>query len=136
MAATALRIDAIERWWPLTQSLDLVEATLAITAEAVRTEVTRFLEGETLAVRWAEFPAVDAALGAAPGFANVPTFYLVLPSRSRWTVLWNNCFLADGYALPGRCFVLERTSVPPSVLLRTREEVLGRANRPRKAMER
>lgn len=34
---------------------------------------------------------------SAPEFANVPTFYLLLPSRSRWTVLWNNSFLCDGY---------------------------------------
>jgi hypothetical protein len=33
----------------------------------------------------------------APEFANVPTVYVILPTRSRWTVLWNNSFLCGGY---------------------------------------
>jgi hypothetical protein len=46
---------------------------------------------------WASFPTLEAAFREAPHFTNVPTFLLVLPTRSRWTVLWNNSYLCDGY---------------------------------------
>lgn len=93
----SLRTETLQRWWPTTQSLDLVEGPVETVAAAVETEVTRFVEGEALATSWETFPDLDAAFAAAPEFANVPTFHLVLPSRSRWTVLWNNSFLCQGY---------------------------------------
>ena len=92
-----LRSESIRKWWPTTQSMDLVEGTVETVAAAVETEVKRFVAGEDVATSWEAFPNIDAAFGAAPEFTNVPTFYLVLPSRSRWTVLWNNSFLCDGY---------------------------------------
>jgi hypothetical protein len=95
--AMHLRTDTLRRWWPTTQSLDLVEGPVAAVAAAVEAEVVRFLEGEAVITSWEAFASLDAAFRAAPEFANVPTFYLVLPSRSRWTVLWNNSFLCDGY---------------------------------------
>lgn len=92
-----LRSEAIRRWWPTTQSLDLVEGPVEAVANAVQTEVTRFVKGRGLATTWEAFQSLDAAFQASPEFTNVPTFYLVLPTRSRWTVLWNNSFLCDGY---------------------------------------
>ena len=92
-----LRSDSIRKWWPTTQSLDLVEGPVEAVAHGVETEVKRFVYGESVATSWEAFPSLDAAFQAAPEFANVPTFYLVLPSRSRWSVLWNNSFLCDGY---------------------------------------
>jgi hypothetical protein len=91
------RSESIQKWWPTTQSLDLVEGPLDAVATAVETEVRRFLGGEAVVAAWESFADLDAAFRAAAEFANVPTFYLVLPSRSRWTVLWNNSFLCDGY---------------------------------------
>ena len=93
----SLRSESIERWWPATQSLDLVEGPVELVAHAVETEVRRFLNGEAVTTSWQAFPTLDAAFGLASGFTNVPTLYVVLPTRSRWTVLWNNSFLCDGY---------------------------------------
>lgn len=93
----ALRSQAIQKWWPTTQSLDLVEGAVEVVAGAVEAEVRRFVGGEAVVASWESFASLDAAIGRASEFANVPTFYLVLPSRSRWTVLWNNSFLCDGY---------------------------------------
>jgi hypothetical protein len=87
----------LKRWWPTTQSLDLVEGSIAQVAEAVYAEVSRFAMGERITRRWERFADLDSAFGSASEFANVPTFYLVLPSQSRWCVLWNNGFLCDGY---------------------------------------
>ena len=91
------RSEVIRRWWPTTQSLDLVEGAVETVAAGVETEVGRFVGGEPVATSWERFEGLDAAFRAAPDFANVPTFFLVLPSRSRWSVLWNNSFLCDGY---------------------------------------
>lgn len=56
-----------------------------------------YLLGERLIARSVSFATLDDAFGAAPRFDNVPTFFLVLPTRSRWSVLWNNGFLCSGY---------------------------------------
>jgi hypothetical protein len=92
-----LRSEIIQRWWPTTQSLDLVEGNVEQVAAAVRDEVSRFLQSEPIKVSWEKFPNLDAAFEAVPEFANVPTFYLVIPSHSKWTVLWNNSLLCAGY---------------------------------------
>jgi hypothetical protein len=89
--------DVIERWWPTTQSLDIVLGRPVEVAAAVEAEVRRFICGERVLASWTQFANLDVAFAAAPEFANVPTFYLVLPSRSPWSVLWNNSFLCDGY---------------------------------------
>lgn len=93
----SIRTETLQRWWPTTQSLDLVEGSVEKVAAAVQAEVARFVNGEEVATSWEPFHNLDAAFGAATEFHNVPTFYLVLPTWSRWTVLWNNSFLCDGY---------------------------------------
>jgi len=93
----SFRSEVIQRWWPTTQSLDLVEGAAENVAAAVHEEVGRFLPGEAIVTSWEQFADLDSAFRSAPEFANVPTVYLVLPSHSRWSVLWNNSFLCDGY---------------------------------------
>lgn len=45
-ALMQLRSEPIERWWPTTQSLDLVEGDIEAVAGAVGAEVARILEDE------------------------------------------------------------------------------------------
>ena len=92
-----IRTGAIARWWPATQSLDLVEGSTEVVASALEAEVRRFVPGQPVSGTWTTVRDLDAAFSTAPAFANVPTHYVVLPTRSRWTVLWNNSFLCDGY---------------------------------------
>jgi hypothetical protein len=94
---TMLRSESFERSWPTTQSLDLVRGTVHQVAAAVEAEVTRFVGTEPLTKAWSHYTDLHAALGAATEFTNVPTHFLILPTRSDWTVLWNNSFLCDGY---------------------------------------
>lgn len=100
-----LRSEQIRRWWPTTQALDLVEGTMEVVAAAVQAEVSRFVNGHVLGA-WESFPDLDRAFAAAGDFANVPTCYLVLPTQSRWCVLWNNSFLCDGYDALCHCLAL------------------------------
>lgn len=92
-----LRSEIIQRWWPTTQSLDLVEGAAESVAEATGKEVRQFVSGEAIAAAWETIPDLNSAFGMAADFTNVPTVYLVLPTRSKWSVLWNNSFLCDGY---------------------------------------
>ena len=88
----------LRKWWPTTQSMDLVEGPVSKVAAAVQAEFSRVLKGEKIAAGWFQYPDLDAALSSAPDFDNVPTFVLVLPTRSKWSVLWYNTFLCDGYS--------------------------------------
>ena len=92
-----LRTPTIEAYWPTTQSLDLVRGELEATAMAVAAEVARFVKGESLEASWLPFPSLHEAIGTPRVFTNVPTLYAVVPTKSPWTVLWNNSFLCDGY---------------------------------------
>jgi hypothetical protein len=89
--------DTIRRWWPTTQSLDLVEGQVHVVAKAVQAEFSRFLEGEHIEAGWRQFEHLDDAFRSVPLFDNVPTAILAIPTRSKWTVLWNNSFLCNGY---------------------------------------
>jgi hypothetical protein len=81
----------------LPDSLDLVRAPIKVAAEAVLTEVTRFVGGGQLSSAWAPFASLNQLFGSVAVFTNVPTVFLALPTHSDWTVLWNNSFLCDGY---------------------------------------
>lgn len=89
--------EAVQRWWPLPDSLDLVRAPIKVVATAVLGEVTRLAAGEKLSSEWVPFSSLDHMFGSVAVFTNVPTVYFVLPTRSDWTVLWTNGFLCDGY---------------------------------------
>lgn len=89
--------EAVQQWWPLAESLDLVRAPIKVVASAVLAEVTRFVDGGRLSSAWIPFTSLDELFGSVEVFTNVPTVFFVLPTHSDWTVLWNNSFLCDGY---------------------------------------
>jgi hypothetical protein len=93
----SLRSGSIERWWPATQSLDLVEGDVDTVAAAVRAEVQRFLPSTQVEESWQPFVDLTGAFSLAGDFANAPTAFLVLPTHSRWSVLWNNSYLCNGH---------------------------------------
>jgi hypothetical protein len=69
-------------------------------------EIGRILPREKVAQAWITYRDLDEAFGSASDFSNVPTHLLVLPTNSRWTVLWNNSFLCNGY--DSLCFCLTK----------------------------
>lgn len=92
-----LRTGALDRWWPATQSMDLVLGGAAEVASAVETELRHMPARPEVEAGWYAFDCLDSAFEYACHFAHFPDYYLVLPSRSRWSVLWNNCRGFDGY---------------------------------------
>jgi hypothetical protein len=88
-----------ERWWPATQSLDLIAGDMEAVAGAVAElfkEVADY-SGDAITTEWCSFPDVDAAFRSVPYFDNVGSRMLLLPTRSRWVVVWTNSFLCGGY---------------------------------------
>src|SRR6185503_5189563 len=100
------RDKVIQKWWPTTQALDLVEGSVEAVAAAVHAEVSRFITNDPIKTSWESFASLNTAFEAAPEFTNVPTFYLVLPTHSKWSVLWNNSFLCDGYDSLCHCLTM------------------------------
>ena len=94
-----LKSPVIEKWWPTTQALELVEGPADVVAQAVLAAVGGFVGEDVVECQTAEFGDVHGALSraAAQGFCKVPTTYLILSTHSEWTVIWNDCFLCDGH---------------------------------------
>ena len=92
-----MKSQEIVRWWPLTQSFDLVKATPKQTSVAVKKVFSQFTNREPWRVRSTNFDGFDAAFSSVRKLTNVPTVFLVFPTHSKWSVLWSNSFLCDGY---------------------------------------
>lgn len=88
-----------DRWWPSTQSLDLIEGPIEHVAVAVETEFDKVAAytGDQVTTLWQQFDGPDAAFSTVTSFDNVGSTLLLLPTHSRWVVMWNNSFLCDGF---------------------------------------
>lgn len=89
--------EAVQQWWPLADSLDLVRARADVAAPAVLSELTRFVHGDRLATAWVPFTSLSELFGSVSTFTGVPTVFFVIPTASEWAVLWNNGYGCDGY---------------------------------------
>ena len=102
----ALRSPTLKKWWPSTQSLDLVEGAAQAVADALASELSRILRGEVVLRADKNCSDLDSAFSEASEFANVPTTFVVVPTKSRWSVVWTNCYLCDGYDALCHCLTL------------------------------
>lgn len=87
------------KWWPTTQSLDLVEGTIEGVADAASAQFSKIAEycGDGFSAQWHTFEQLDMAFSSTPYFDNVGSRILLLPTRSKWVVMWNNNFLCSGF---------------------------------------
>lgn len=120
---------ALADWWPTTQSMDLVEAPVERTAEAVLARYRSFSRwdersaaermglrrpllqrlremvfGDQITLEWIECRSLRDAFELIDRFDVSLTRTLILPTRTRWTVLWNNSPVCSGY--DSLCFCL------------------------------
>ena len=87
----------VRRWWPATQSFELVEASMTQASEAVCTELQRFHGESEINSEWQRVSCFGDAMGLVKFLTTSPTDVLLLPTLSRWTVIWSNSFLCDGW---------------------------------------
>lgn len=87
----------LRAWWPTTRSMDLVEATIAHAADSVSATMSRIAESKPISKTWHSVADLNAAFELVEHFDNVASTIILLPTASKWTVMWNNSFLCDGF---------------------------------------
>ena len=94
-----LRSETIQQWWPTTQALDIVKGPgWRWSPPPCKRKSDALLQAEPLPPPHGKPFLTWMRHFAAP--QSSPTcrpFILVLPTHSKWSVLWNNSFLCDGY---------------------------------------
>ena len=76
-----MKLD-LQRFRPLTDSLDLVRGSCAEVANAVYAEVQRYTNDKNIQIEDVRFSSVMEVLESVQTFANVPLTYFVLPTNS------------------------------------------------------
>ena len=66
-------------------------------ADAVRYQVKRWTGREQLEESERRLSDWNSLFGSVDSFTNVPTKFFCIPTKGKWTALWTNCFLCDGY---------------------------------------
>lgn len=90
--------QVIEDWWPLGQAMILVRAPVKTVAIALGAEVNRLeKKGRLECPRgWVAMRSLDELFRGTETFTISPTHCYALPTKTRWTVLWNNEFARWG----------------------------------------
>ena len=103
----------IAKWFPLAVSLDLAKGPAVSVADAVCSQVQRFVKSEPILRQESRFPSLDEVFNSVREFSNAPTQFFVLPTKTEWTVLWNNSYLCDGY--DSLCYCLTHRHGLPTI---------------------
>ena len=87
------------KWWPTTQSLDLIEGPIQCVADQASAVFAKIAEyvGDNYSAQWQTFDQLDEAFSSVPHFDNVGSQLLFLPTHSKWVVMWTNNFLCNGF---------------------------------------
>lgn len=91
------RSPTIQKWWPLGQSLDLIEGSSKRVADAVGVELARILPAEKIRAEEVPCAGLGGVFSLVQHLATVPTLFVVVPTHSKWSVLLVNSALCDGY---------------------------------------
>jgi hypothetical protein len=84
--------EVFEDWWPLAQAMTLVRAPVRSVAKALRAEAQRHheLTGAIYEFDWVRRSSIDDVFRRVEKFTDARTLTWVIPTRGRWTVVWNN----------------------------------------------
>lgn len=90
--------EVFERWWPLTQSLTLVRAPCRRVVRAMKAEAKRAHNstGAIYEFDWLQRESIDDLFCNVEKF-DTPSMQFVLPTKGKWTVIWEN----SGCCTPG-----------------------------------
>jgi hypothetical protein len=87
-----------EEFWPVSQAVDFVRATLNRTADAVKTELARYSNNtEDIASKEIDILSIKEMVQCFPFYSNTSTHILAITVNSDWTGILYNSFLCDGY---------------------------------------
>lgn len=97
------RSSVIRKWWPLGQSLDLIEGSAEQVARAVGVELARIVPNESLLAEAVSCVDLEGVFSTLRYLSTVPTVFVVAPTHSKWSVLLVNGALCDGYDAMCHC---------------------------------
>lgn len=83
--------------------MDFVKGQYQDVADAVETEVRRFIHGEPLLREQRKFGSMSDIFGSPIVFGNVPLLYFIIPTESDWIAIWTTTFLCSGYDSLSAC---------------------------------
>jgi hypothetical protein len=91
--------EVFEDWWPLAQAMTLVRAPIRSVAKALTADGQRAKErtGAIYEFDWIRRSSIDDVFRSIEKFTDWPTLTWALPTRGRWTVIWNNYSLCTGH---------------------------------------
>lgn len=100
-----IRDSVFDSWWPLGQSLLLARASIHDTAKALEADGKRLRElcSQEYQYEWLKRSSIEDLLRNAGPFPNSPTRHYALPTKTAWTVIWNNSALCDGHDSFAHC---------------------------------
>jgi hypothetical protein len=87
----------VEIWYPLGCSLDLVEGEPKSVAQTILKEVSRFNHGEKYEINEFKINILDDVFKKETEFGVSPFNFYVIPTKTKWSILWNNDLRCEGY---------------------------------------
>jgi hypothetical protein len=103
---SAIKDQVFEDWWPLGQSLTLVRApitrvALAFEQEGVR--LSKYICGGADHFAWLRHSSIADLFQSVNKFTTSPTIHYAIPTKTDWTVVWDNGSSCDGHASFAHC---------------------------------
>jgi hypothetical protein len=102
----AVKDQVFEDSWPLGQSLTLVRATTSRVALAFEQEAERLREyicGGADHFVWVRHSSIADLFQSVKKFTNSPTIHYAIPTKTDWTVVWDNGSACDGHSSFAHC---------------------------------
>ena len=84
-------------WFPLTISFDLIEGNVNDISDSIIKELNRIVPNESIIQEFKKYDSINDLFYSLNILTNIPTKFYLIPTKSKWAVLWNNSFLCSGY---------------------------------------
>jgi hypothetical protein len=105
-AMSAVKDQVFEDWRPLGQSLTLVRAPISRVALAFEQEGVRLSEyicGGADRFAWVRHASIADLFQSVKKFTVSPTVHYAIPTKTDWTVVWDNGSACDGHSSFAHC---------------------------------
>jgi hypothetical protein len=103
---SAAKDQVFDEWWPLGQSFTLVRAPINRVALAFEQEGARLSEyicGGADHFVWVPHSSITDLFQSVKKFTISPTIQYAIPTKTGWTVVWDNCSNCEGHSSFAHC---------------------------------
>jgi len=103
---SAVKDQVFEDWWPLGQSMTLVRVPISRVALAFEQEGMRLSEyicGGADNFMWVRHSSIAELFQSVKKFTISPTIHYAIPTKTDWTVVWDNSSDCQGHSSFAHC---------------------------------